>query len=261
MTTIDALFDIVRRLRGDDGCPWDREQTAQTMFKCLVEESYELRDALIHNDIDHIVEELGDVLFQLVFIIETFQEKKAFELSEVIEQVAEKMIRRHPHVYKDAKVSTEDQLHAQWAAIKAEEKKGKKAKPKSAMDGIPQGMPALDKALSISKSAVKQGFDWDDINGVIETTKDELDEFQAALKEGNAREAGMEFGDILFSLVNVARFAKIYPEMALAESTHKFEERFRIMEQELNKDGRSLKDLSREEMDQMWDRAKQLYGR
>lgn len=269
METIDTLFDIIRTLRRENGCLWDKKQTPQTMWKCLVEESYELQEALANNDLQHICEELGDVLFQLVFIIEIFQETKDFTLSDIIGQVAQKMIRRHPHVYKDANVSTkkelniqelnDQELNDQWAAIKAVEKLKTGQKDKSVLDRVPRGMPSLMRALNVSKCVVKEGFDWDDIHGVLKTVKDEIHEFEVALAKKNLKEASLEFGDILFSLVNVARFAKIYPETALADATAKFESRFRIMEKTLGDRQTPLKSLSRDEIDQLWEQAKKIH--
>ncbi len=259
--SIDALFDIVRRLRGEPGCPWDKKQTPETMWKCLVEESYELQEALAKKDLSNTCEELGDVLFQLVFIIEIFQENQTLTLSQIVSKVAGKMIRRHPHVYADdgevgAEAISEEALNRQWSKIKAQEKAEQGVSPVSALDRVPKGMPSLMRALSVSKCAVKEGFDWDNIHEVLDTVRDEIDEFEDALASGNAAEANLEFGDILFSLVNVARFAKIYPETALADSTAKFEKRFRHMEGLLNKRNIQLKDLPREEKDQLWEQAK-----
>jgi len=230
------------------------------MWKCLVEESYELQEALAKKDLQNVCEELGDVLFQLLFIIEIYQEKKIFTLSDIIGQIASKMIRRHPHVYENTGTLTEQELNEQWAAIKAEEKKKKGSQDLSVLDRVPKGMPALIRALNVSKIAVKEGFDWDDIHGVIKTVKDEIEEFEAALEKGDAKEANMEFGDILFSLVNVARFAKIYPENALADATAKFDNRFRLLEKALNRQQVRLKDLSREEIDRLWDQAKKEHS-
>jgi tetrapyrrole methylase family protein/MazG family protein len=256
LETIDDLFNIVRTLRGKKGCSWDRKQRPETMWKCLIEESYELQDALAKKDADNICEELGDVLFQLVFIIEIFQEKQMFHLSDVISQVAAKMVRRHPHVYQDQAKLSEQQLNDQWVAIKAGEKRKKGHKDESVLDRVPKGMPALMRALNVSKIAVKEGFDWDDIHGVLQAVRDEIDEFESALEKGDRTEMHMEFGDILFSLVNVARFARIYPENALADSTEKFDGRFRLLEKMLKKKGCSLSELDRNEIDQLWDQAK-----
>ena len=261
METIDTLFSIIRTLRSEEGCAWDREQTCETMWKCLAEEVYELQEAITKQDLQNICEELGDVLFQLVFIIEIFQEKQAFTLSDVVEQVAKKMIRRHPHVYEDAKVKTQNELHLQWESIKALERTENGHERKSALDAVPKGMPSLIRAFKVSRCVVKQGFDWDNIHEVLDTVKDEINEFETALTSGNQNETMMEFGDILFTLVNVARFAKFHPETALAASTAKFEGRFRLMENQLNENQVRLNDLSREQKDLAWQQAKQSYER
>ena len=261
MESLDTLFDIIRILRSENGCAWDRKQTPETMWKCLAEEVYELEEAIAKQDLQHICEELGDVLFQLVFILEIFQERQAFTLSDVVGQVAKKMIRRHPHVYGDAKISTDKELNQQWDKIKAREKGVNGQKRTSVLDSVPKGMPSLIRALKVSKCVVKEGFDWDNIHEVLDAAKEEINEFEAALKIGDQNEAIMEFGDILFTLVNVARFAEFHPETALAGSTAKFEGRFRLMENELKEKQVKLKDLSRNQKDLLWACAKQSYER
>ena len=261
METIDRLFNIIRTLRSENGCAWDREQTPETMWKCLAQETYELQEAIVKQDLQNICEELGDVLFQLVFIVEIFQEREEFTLSDVVDNVAQKMIRRHPHVYEDARILTQEELNLQWETIKVLEKKENEQKRASVLDSVPKGMPSLIRALKVSKCVVKEGFDWDNIQEVLDTVKDEINEFEAALKSGNQNAIIMEFGDILFTLVNVARFAKFHPETALAGSTAKFEGRFRLMENELNKKQIKLKDLSKNQKDLLWSRAKQSYER
>ena len=261
METIDRLFDIIRTLRSENGCAWDRKQTPETMWKCLAEEVYELEEAITKRDLQNICEELGDVLFQLIFVLEIFQERQEFTFSDVIDQVAKKMIRRHPHVYENARISTEQELNQQWEMIKAQEKLETGQKRVSILDAVPKGMPSLIRALKVSKCVVKEGFDWDNIHEVLDTVKDEINEFEAALKTGNQNEISMEFGDILFSLVNVARVAKFHPETALAGSTAKFEGRFRLMEIQLNKRKIKLKDLPRDQKDLLWEQAKTSYER
>lgn len=261
MKTIDAVFEVIQALRGENGCPWDQKQTPESMWKCLAEEVYELQEAIAKEDEAHACEELGDVLFQLIFIVELFQEKKAFTLSRIIEQVNQKMILRHPHVFSDARVANESELNRQWDEIKAGEKTKLHRKNGSVMDRVPKGMPSLMRALNVSKCAVKEGFDWDDIHGVLGTVRDEIDEFEAALAKNDPKEMNLEFGDILFSLVNVARFAKIYPESALADSTAKFEGRFRLMEALLKQDSKKLDELPRDQVDQLWEQAKADYDR
>ncbi|WP_457553164.1 nucleoside triphosphate pyrophosphohydrolase [Desulfobacula sp.] len=261
METLDTLFAIIRKLRSENGCAWDKKQIPETMWKCLAEETYELEEAIAKQDFGHICEELGDVLFQLVFILEIFQERQIFTLSDVIEQVAKKMIRRHPHVYADAKVSSEQELFSQWDAIKAMENKENGRKRPSVLDSVPKGMPSLIRALKVSKCVVKEGFDWDNIHEVISAAREEIKEFEAALKTGNHDEAIMEFGDILFTLVNVARVANFHPETALSNSTAKFEGRFRLMEKELKENKLRLKDLSKSQKELHWCRAKESYER
>ncbi|WP_300462280.1 nucleoside triphosphate pyrophosphohydrolase [Desulfobacula sp.] len=261
MASIDPLLEIVRTLRSETGCVWDRKQTPETMWKCLVEEVYELEEAIAKKDLQNICEELGDVLFQVVFILEMFQEQHAFTFSDVVGQVAKKMIHRHPHVYADASVSTPEEVTQQWESIKALENKEKGLTRASVLDAVPKGMPSLIRALKVSRCAVKEGFDWDTIHDVLETAKDEIVEFEAALKSGDKNEAMMEFGDILFSLVNVARVADFHPEIALAVSTAKFEGRFRAMETRLKEKKVKLKDLSNNQKDLFWEQAKQSYDR
>jgi len=217
---IDRLFDIIQKLRSEEGCAWDQKQTPETMWKCLAEEVYELQEGIAKQDLPNICEELGDVLFQLLFIIDIFQKKNSFSFSDVVDNIAKKMIRRHPHVYENARVSTEKELNRQWEAIKSQEKEGNGQKRISVLDAVPKGMPSLIRALKVSKCVV-----------------------------------------ILFTLVNVARVAKFHPETALARSTAKFEGRFRLMETKLKEDGVKLKDLSRNQKDSFWNRAKQSYER
>jgi len=261
LEALDSLFKIIQRLRSENGCAWDKKQTPETMWKCLAEEVYELEEAMAEQDVDHVCEELGDVLFQLVFILEIFQERQAFTLSDVAGRVAEKMIRRHPHVYADATVLTDQDLFRQWEAIKVLENREKGRKRPSVLDSVPKGMPALIRAMKVSKCAVKQGFDWDNVHEILAAAREEMDEFEAALKSGDQQEMSMEFGDILFTLVNVARAANFHPETALSSSTAKFEGRFRLMEKELKEKQIRLKDLSKQEKERVWGRAKKGYKR
>ena len=262
METIEPLLTIIRRLRGENGCEWDRKQTPLTMWKCLAEELYELEDAIVNDDTENIIEELGDVLFQVLFILEIFTEEKRFVVSDVVDRVAGKMIGRHPHVYETAKIDSEDALNKQWEEIKAREKKDAgKAKEPSVLDNVPKGMPGLVRALKVSKSAVKAGFEWDNMDQVLETAKSEIQEFEEAHDKGDKDESMVEFGDILFSLVNVARFAGFHPETALYRSTAKFEGRFRIMEAALKKERLDLKKMAPGEKEAHWQLAKRKYDK
>ncbi len=269
MESITPILDIIRTLRGENGCSWDQKQTPLTMWRCLAEELYELEEGLVKEDTANICEELGDVLFQVLFIMEIFHDAGQIPFDQVVEAVAQKMVRRHPHVYGEARVNSDEELHRQWDRIKVLEKadqkktsgQGKKAPPKSALDSVPKGMPGLLRTMKVSKCAVKQGFDWDSMAGVLDKVKEEIREFEAAMAENDSDNAMVEFGDILFSLVNVARFAGFHPETALGRSTAKFEARFRTMETLLEKDGQVLKRLSPQAKDEYWNRAKQQTDR
>lgn len=257
--SLTPLLEIIRTLRGKNGCPWDKKQTPETMWKCLAEEVYELLDAIETGEPSDICDEMGDVLFQLVFIGELYREKGYFDFSDVISKSAEKMIRRHPHVYKGLKITCENDLHKCWERIKKQEKKDAGKKPSdSVLDSIPSHISSFLRSYKISERAARSGFDWDNMAGVLKKTEEEWQEFMDALALGNMDEIAMEFGDILFTLSNVARFAKIHPETALARSTDKFEKRFRFMEKELIRRNVDLKDLSRQEIDDLWDRAKDI---
>nr|BAH60906.1 putative MazG family protein [Desulfotignum balticum] len=231
LESLAPVLEVIRTLRGKNGCEWDRRQTPVTMWKCLAEEVYELQQALAEKDLENTCEEMGDVLFQIVFIMEIFHDSGQIPMSRVMDTVKEKMIRRHPHVYGDAVVKTRTELLDQWEQIKTREKNGDLRL--SAMDDVPKGMPGLVRAMKVSKSAVKKGFDWENIHQVLDTVKSEMAEFESALEQKDEDAIMLEFGDILFSLVNVARFAGFHPETALARSTAKFESRFRLMETDL----------------------------
>lgn len=254
---IADLLQIIRTLRGENGCPWDRKQTPETMWKCLAEEVYELLEAIEAGDVDGVCEETGDVLFQVLFIAELYRETGGFDLAESVSRIAAKMVRRHPHVYGDASLESERQLWDRWDRIKGEEKRdaGKTA-PKSVLDAVPSGMPPMLRAFKVSEKAVRAGFDWSGMDEVLDKVQEELAEFQEALAAGNADQVSMEFGDLLFTLSNVARLAKIHPETALAGATDKFEKRYRKMEGELAARGLLLSDVPRQELERLWERAK-----
>lgn len=254
---IEDLTQIIRTLRGKDGCPWDQKQTPESMWKCLIEEVYELLEAIEEGDDAGVCEETGDVLFQLLFIAELYHEKGSFDISDSMAAIAAKMIRRHPHVYAKATLENEAQLWERWEQIKGEEKKkAGKAAATSVLDAIPSGMPPLLRASKVSEKAVRAGFDWSGMDEVLEKVQEELAEFQEALAIGNPDDIATEFGDVMFTLTNVARLAKIHPETALARSTDKFEKRYRKMENELACRGLKLKDVPRQELELLWDKVK-----
>ncbi len=260
---IDGLIRLIQTLRGDDGCPWDKKQTPETMALYLIEEVYELADAIEAGDPAAIREELGDVLFQILFIAHLFQEKSQFDIEDAAAVSLDKMVRRHPHVFGEDHVDGAEDVRRRWHQIKLEEKaeKGDRGNG-SLLDSVPTGLPALLRAHRISERAARTGFDWDDLAGVMHQAELEWAELKEALgKNGGGdidREAiSLEFGDVLFTLVNVARFAKVHPEAALSGSTRKFQKRFQYMEAAAEKRGRSIEGAGREEMDKMWADAKQ----
>lgn len=257
MDKIEDILEIIQTLRGENGCPWDRKQTPESMLRYLVEETYELRDSILENDSEHILEELGDVLFQLLFISEIYAGQGRFELSDCIAKICAKMIRRHPHVYNGETLENRGQLLERWDAIKREEKR-QAGDPvvQSVLDRVPSGMPALQKCGKVSKCVVKEGFDWETMEEVLGKVREELAEFESAIEQGDEEKISDEFGDVLFTLVNVARFAGIDPELSLAGSTGKFEKRYRHMEKELQQQRAVLKELSADEVEKLWDRAK-----
>jgi MazG family protein len=259
---INELINLIETLRGKDGCPWDQKQTPGSMSIYLIEEMYELVEAIIRKDIHHICEELGDVLFHILFITEIYKEKGKFDLEEVIGKIIEKMLRRHPHVFGDAKIENVEDVRKQWHHIKQTEKNNESST--SVLSSVPKGLPALMRAYQVSERAARTGFDWDDISGVMAKAEEEWEEFKNEVgsdseKETNRQKKSMEFGDILFTLMNVARFAGIHPESALAESTNKFEKRFKFMEAEISKKGKPIDNCSRIEMNHLWEKAKQKF--
>ncbi|MBU1052614.1 MAG: nucleoside triphosphate pyrophosphohydrolase [Proteobacteria bacterium] len=254
----ENLIKLIETLRGTNGCPWDQKQTPKTMAVYLLEEVYELVDAIESENFDEICEELGDVLFHIIFIARLFEEKKSFGIDDVVKQITEKMVRRHPHVFGQESAEDSSVLRNRWHKIKKNEKNH--AKIEATLDSVPGKLPALMRAYRISERAARTGFDWDNISDVMKKAEEEWHEFQCALNENsddNKKEnIALEFGDILFTLVNVARFAAIHPETALKESIKKFETRFRTMEKMATQSGRDIDSLSRNEFDTMWETVK-----
>ncbi|MDY5955321.1 MAG: nucleoside triphosphate pyrophosphohydrolase [Kiritimatiellia bacterium] len=253
MSKIDELRAILKRLRAPDGCPWDRVQTLQTLKPCLQEECYELLAAIDENDAAHHREELGDVLLQVVFQCAIREEEGAFTLDDVIADLNAKLIRRHPHVFGEVEAKTVDRVLQNWERIKQTERK----KPKSsALDGVPDALPALLKAQRTQAKASRVGFDWKDSSGAIEKVREEFEEFVDAAQNGTLEERADEFGDILFALVNVARFLEIDAEGALRGATAKFSKRFKSVEQRLKERGREMKECTLAELDAIWEEVK-----
>lgn len=254
------LLRLVARLRGKGGCPWDRKQTPRTLSVYLIEEVYELVEAIAADDAAAIGEELGDVLFQVMFLVYLFQERGLLDFEAVVSRNIDKMVHRHPHVFGTAKIETSDQVKQRWREIKQQEKNGMQG---SLMDSVPSGMPALMRAYRISERAAGVGFDWDSLAGVLAQTEAEWSEFKAEItpvsgsRDSNFENKELEFGDILFTLVNVGRLAGIHPETALARATEKFIRRFKQMERTVEKQGTALDRLPRDVLEKIWVDVKQ----
>ncbi|MHB8917063.1 MAG: bifunctional methyltransferase/pyrophosphohydrolase YabN [Desulfocucumaceae bacterium] len=251
---MDPLVDVMARLRSDQGCPWDREQDHRTLRKYLLEEAYEVIEALDRQDMYNICEELGDLLLQIAFHAQIASERGQFDINDVVDAITEKMVRRHPHVFGDVRVKGSEDVIVNWTAIKEQEKPGRIGK--DLFDGVPGNLPALMKAQSVQARAAKVGFDWPDYKGALEKVYEELNELQLAISAGSGEERENEAGDLLFAAVNLARLLKMDAEVALTKTTGKFKERFRYIEQQAAEAGRQLVDCTLEEMDTWWEKAK-----
>ena len=251
MDSFDTLVDIIARLRSPDGCPWDQEQTHFSIKGNLLEEAYEVLEAIDEGDMGKLCEELGDLLMQIVLHAQMASEDQDFEMGEVVRQINTKLIRRHPHVFGDAEAKDAQQVIANWEALKREEGKG------SLLSGIPKDMPALAYAEAIQRRVARVGFDWKDVEGVIEKLAEEIAELKKATDH---RQRVREFGDLLFTLANIARRLDIDLEAALRGANERFYRRFSYMEEVCQKRGIQLSSLSLEEQDALWEEAKRELG-
>lgn len=246
------LLKIMDELR--EQCPWDKKQTIESIRHLTIEETYELSDAILKNSMPEIKKELGDILLHIVFYSRIASETKEFDIKDVIDALCEKLIFRHPHIYGDVKAETEDQVKQNWEQLKQKEKGGNT----SVLSGVPNSMPALLKAYRIQEKARAVGFDWEDPNDVYKKVKEELNEFETEIKNKNMPAAEKEFGDVLFSLINYARFLNINPEDALEQTNKKFIKRFGYMESKVKEQGKQIADCKLEELDIYWNEAKKL---
>lgn len=250
------LLNIMDDLRTK--CPWDMKQTLETLRPLTIEETYELGDAILNGDLDEVRNELGDLMLHNVFYAKIGEEKGAFTITEVLNGICEKLIRRHPHIYGNVKVEGEEEVKANWEKIKLAEKgTGNPDTPKSVLAGVPRGLPSMVKAIRIQDKARGVGFDWEHANQVWEKVNEELAELEHEVQVGSDKQAD-ELGDLLFSIVNYARFLKIDPDEALERTNRKFIQRFQYLETESRKDGKQLGEMSLAEMDIYWERAKAL---
>jgi len=252
---LEALFGILRRLRRPGGCPWDREQTPASMVRYLIEESFELADAVASGEAEAVCEELGDVLFQLLFIGDCYEEEGRFDFAAVCRGIAEKMIRRHPHVFGSGRAADSAEVLRTWRRIKGEEKAAAHPTP-SRLDGIPAGLPALLRAQAVGERAAAAGFDWEHPEGVAAKLEEELSEFRAAAAAGDRAGLEREIGDLLFTAVNLARRTGVSPETALRGALQRFESRFRALEMQIAASGRRPEEVPQAEKDRIWERIK-----
>ncbi|MCK0178069.1 nucleoside triphosphate pyrophosphohydrolase [Flavobacteriaceae bacterium S0862] len=250
LKAFDRLLTIMDELR--EQCPWDKKQTMQTLRHLTIEETYELGDAILDNDLQEIKGELGDLLLHIVFYARIGSETNDFDIADVTNAICEKLINRHPHIYSDVKVTNEEEVKQNWENLKLKEGKT------SVLQGVPKSLPALVKANRIQDKVAGVGFDWEEPNQVWEKVEEELEEFKAEVVNGNQEAIESEFGDVLFSMINYARFLKINPENALEKTNKKFSKRFQYLEHKAKALNKPLKDMTLAEMDVFWEEAKQL---
>lgn len=250
LKAFDRLLTIMDELR--EQCPWDKKQTMQTLRHLTIEETYELGDAILDNDLDEVKKELGDLLLHIVFYAKIGSETNDFDMADVANSICDKLIDRHPHIYGDIEVADEEEVKQNWEKLKLKEGKS------SVLEGVPKSLPALVKANRIQDKVAGVGFDWEAPNQVWEKVEEELNEFQTEVKNGNQDQIESEFGDVLFSMINYARFLKINPENALERTNKKFTKRFQYLEQKAKDLGKPLSKMTLKEMDVFWEEAKQL---
>lgn len=250
----EKLVNIVDTLMGENGCPWDKAQTRETLKPYIIEESYEVLEALDEGNPDKIMDELGDLLYQIMFHAKISSLKNEFDIRDVIQSLNEKMVRRHPHIFADGKLQSPDQVIHQWEEIKKQEKNNRDHK--SVLDSVPHHLPSLLRAQKLQKKAAKHGFDWNRIDEVFAKLDEEIAEFKEAVLTGKNEEIAGELGDILFALVNISRFKKIEAEEALRTTNNKFSRRFKHIEEKVARSGKEMKDVPLEELEKYWQEAK-----
>lgn len=256
---IEQLEKIMSALRDPEGgCPWDLKQSFDTIVPHTIEETYEVVDAIQNRDWSNLKEELGDLLFQVIFYSQLAKEQGLFEFSEVVETVNEKLTRRHPHVFSDAVFDNDEQIHANWEAEKAKEKAKVGKQEESILDSIPNSLPALSRATKIQKKCAKYGFDWDSLGPVVEKVQEEVEEVMEEALQVSPEESKieLELGDLLFATVNLARHLGKDPEVALSKANIKFSRRFRQVEAKVANSGRELTQCSLDELDEYWNQVK-----
>lgn len=250
LAAFDRLLTIMDELR--EGCPWDKKQTLQSLRPLTIEETYELGDAILDNDLDEVKKELGDLLLHIVFYAKIGSETHDFDIADVANSISDKLIARHPHIYGDLNVADASEVERNWEKLKLKEGK------KSVLEGVPKGLPALVKASRIQDKVAGVGFDWEEPQQVFEKVQEELNELQHEIAKNDQEKMESEFGDVLFSMINYARFLNVDPESALERTNKKFIKRFQYLESKAATLGKSLADMSLAEMDVFWEEAKKM---
>jgi XTP/dITP diphosphohydrolase len=250
LSAFERLLDIMDELR--EQCPWDNKQTFESLRHLTIEETYELGDAILDNDLQEIKKELGDLLLHIVFYAKIGSEQNTFDIGDVANEICDKLINRHPHIYGDTKVDGADQVIKNWESIKLKEGKN------SVLEGVPKSLPALVKAFRIQEKAAGVGFEWDNAKDVLDKVKEEITEFNQEVEDQNHDKMEDEFGDVLFSLINYARYLKINPESALERSNKKFIKRFKYIEESAKKEGKVINQLTLDQMEVFWNKAKKI---
>ncbi|WP_407265397.1 nucleoside triphosphate pyrophosphohydrolase [Tenacibaculum maritimum] len=251
LKAFNRLLDIMDELR--EKCPWDKKQTLESLRHLTIEETYELGDAILDQNLDEVKKELGDVLLHIVFYAKIGSEKKAFDIADVANSIADKLIDRHPHIYGDVKVENEQDVKQNWEKLKLKEGK------KSVLEGVPRNLPALVKASRIQDKVAGVGFDWEEPHQVWEKVQEELAELNSEIATGDQDKINAEFGDVLFSMINYARFIGVNPENALEKTNKKFINRFQFLEEAAKKAGKTLTDMTLTEMDIYWNESKKIF--
>lgn len=252
MEELRKLIDIMAKLRAENGCPWDKKQTRDSLKPYLIEETYEVLEAIDESNPEKLKEELGDLMFQIIFHTQIATENGEFTIEDVFKGISDKIINRHPHVFSNAKFESPDEVSRQWHERKAEEGKFKE----SVLDGVPKTLPALLRSQRLQSRAAKVGFDWEKIEDVLDKVDEELSELKTAIKIGTKKDIEEELGDVLFVLVNVSRFAGLNAEEALKKTINKFINRFRYIEQKAKELGQNISDMTLKEMDKLWEEIK-----
>ena len=250
LSAFERLLDIMDELR--EQCPWDRKQTFESLRHLTIEETYELGDAILDNDLQEIKKELGDLLLHIVFYAKIGSEQNAFDVGDVANEICDKLINRHPHIYGDTKVYDADQVIKNWESIKLKEGRN------SVLEGVPKSLPALVKAFRIQEKVAGVGFEWDNAEDVLDKVKEEITELKQEVEDQNLDKMEDEFGDVLFSLINYARYHKINPELALERTNKKFIKRFKYIEESAKKEGKVINELTLDQMEFFWNKVKNI---